>query len=76
MLLQTLRREAIDDATLLEIVWGHLYLHAVAGENAYTMDAHPPCKRAKQLVILGLLTGDTDSERRIGEGFFHNADEF
>ncbi len=40
------------------------------------MNAHAPCQMAKQLVILGLVTGHSDAKRGIGITLNNNADEF
>lgn len=40
------------------------------------MHAHPSRKMAQELMIFGFLTRNPHTERGIGKGFFHNAEEF
>jgi hypothetical protein len=68
--------EAIDDATLGQIVRRHFYLHAVTGENAHLVHAHASSKVAKQFVILCFLGSNTNAERGVWIRFFYNANEF
>ena len=68
--------EAVDDTPFLQIVGRHLDLHPVTRENTDAMHPHATREMAVQLVVFGLLTGNSDPERGIGKAFLHNADEF
>ncbi len=68
--------EAVDDASLLQVVGRHLHTHAVSGENANLVHAHTSGEVAEELMALGLLGCDADSKRRIGITFLSDADEF
>ena len=67
--------EAVSDASLLEIVRCHLNPHAVAGKNAYTVQAHPAGKVAEEPMVFRLLTENPDAEGGIGETLFYSAYE-
>ncbi len=69
-------REAVRNATFIEIVRRHLELHLVAWEDAHPVYPHAPCQMAKQLMILRLVTGHFDAKRGIGITLHHNAGEF
>ncbi len=35
--------EAVDNAPLLYVIWGHFYLYAVTGENPDAVYSHASC---------------------------------
>ena len=69
------RSVAIHNASLFQVIGGHLDFHAVAGEDSNAMEAHAPGKMAKDLVVLCLIRQDADAESGIGKGLFYNANE-
>ena len=68
--------EAVDDPPLLQVIRRHFHFHAISGENAHAMHAHASRKMTQKFMIFGFFTRDPDTERGIGKGFFHNAEEF
>lgn len=73
---RSVSREAVDDAPLLQIVGGHLYLHPVTGKDAHAVHPHASCQMAEKFMILRLIAGHTDAECGVWETFFYNAHEF
>ena len=67
--------EAIDDATLLQVVGRHLQTHAITGENAHLIHAHAAREMTEECVILGFQRGDANAERGIGKALRHHANE-
>lgn len=71
-----IRTETVHNATFFQIIRRHLNFDAITGQNAYAIDAHAPCQRAVQHMILRLGTKYFDAKRGIWKGFFNHADEF
>lgn len=63
----------VDDAPFLEIVRRHFDSHIISRENAHAMDAHSSCKVTKQLMVPGLRSQNSHTERGIRKRFFHFA---
>ena len=69
------RGETVDDAALLQVVRGHLYLDPVAGQDADFVDTHAAGEMAQEFMILGFVGSDADAESGVRVTFFNNANE-
>jgi len=68
--------EAVRDAPLLQVIGGHLQLHAITGENPNAMDSHATRQVAENRVISGLSAQDANLEHGVWKSLINNADQF